>query len=348
MILSHLWISNFEEWVRFIGAFNMPVFFFLSGFTCKSRSTKETLKRSFYQLIIPYILFTVFSYLYWVPVMWLRHPEIYEHNINELVIKPFLGLFLAFPDNTKFSTNLNGPLWFLRALFWCRVYDSISLKEKENVSDIIKIFISVTICICCSFFKYKNYIPWSIVQGLFGYQFFILAKLIHRHLGDVFTRINCFFRFVLSLILFAIVFFLAKSNGYFSIPNISFGNNIFISYTNALLGTFACCCFFSIISRIPKMFDFLSKNTLTVLAIHYYCLGFIVVFMKYFFKFDISHPNLMQWYIGIFIAWFTLILCIIPAYFLNKFFPIMIGKQKKNSIDKEVKNEKNQKILKKE
>lgn len=334
MILFHLWISNFEDWHSFIGAFNMPVFFFLSGYTCKNRSTKETLLRSFKQLIIPYILFTVFSYLYWVPVIWLRHPEIYEHSINELFIKPFLGLVLAFPDNTKFSTNLNGPLWFLRALFWCRIYDSISLRVKENISVIIKIFISVVVCICCSYFKYKNYIPWSIVQGLFGYQFFILAKLIHMHLGDVFKRINCFFRFVLSLILFAIVFFLAKSNGYFSIPSINFGNNIFISYINALLGIFGCCFLFSIITRVPKMFEFLSRNTLTVLACHYYCLNVIVIFFKLFFKFDISYPNLMKWYIGVFKALFTTILCIIPALFFNKFFPIMIGKAKIKELNK--------------
>lgn len=106
MILGHLHIS--DGFSKYIHAFHMPMFFFISGFFWKG--TKGSffvfIRRKAKSLLIPYVL-------YWMINMIVRtiltSKAITLNNVYHFLIEPTEGMSIA------------SALWFLVALFVCEV-----------------------------------------------------------------------------------------------------------------------------------------------------------------------------------------------------------------------------------
>ena len=109
MVMGHI---GFGRWFDYyIHAFNMPMFFFISGFFFKSKPVEELktmdfIKKKARTLIVPYAFFGSFHYLIWYAIT-----EKKETN-------PLLHL-VSF--NTE-GLPIAGALWFLTALFFTNIF----------------------------------------------------------------------------------------------------------------------------------------------------------------------------------------------------------------------------------
>ena len=111
VVLAHTAI--FKPVEAFIYTFHMPFFFFMSGYLFsfdKYPSYLQFTKRRFKQLIIPYVILNLITYLLWFFVL-----RKVGDDANEAV-SVFSPLIAAAVVNAKAMVH-DVPLWFLAALF---------------------------------------------------------------------------------------------------------------------------------------------------------------------------------------------------------------------------------------
>ncbi|MCB0807227.1 MAG: acyltransferase family protein [Bacteroidales bacterium] len=93
---------------KFIYAFHMPLFFFISGylFSRRKKEFKPFLNGKIKRLLVPYFVFSILS----IPIQYLRFRmgEIDSFTFREM----FFGLF-----NLDGTVIFNRPIWFLMAMF---------------------------------------------------------------------------------------------------------------------------------------------------------------------------------------------------------------------------------------
>ena len=113
-----------------LGSFRMSTFLFIGGIFAKNKQTpfRNVLLKAIEQLLIPYFLLSIIAFTYcWIsPVL---HPEIYHTDgFSDIFKKAVVGIFLMQDKVTSYSFMPCGPLWFLPALFWCRIVFHFWLK----------------------------------------------------------------------------------------------------------------------------------------------------------------------------------------------------------------------------
>ena len=70
--------------VCFITQFHIPLFFFISGYlTKKEYMNKQTAKKYFHSLIIPYLCYNLIFYPYWVARYLIENPNHYWYEFSQ-------------------------------------------------------------------------------------------------------------------------------------------------------------------------------------------------------------------------------------------------------------------------
>ena len=118
VVFCHL--PQSQEWFyyRYLQALTMVVFIFISGYLKKDRgSDKENWKKYWYGLIVPYIIYNVVVYPYWILKYYLVHggmPDMFQ------AMRPLIGALLM-EHESSFAEPLNGPLWYLPAILFMHI-----------------------------------------------------------------------------------------------------------------------------------------------------------------------------------------------------------------------------------
>ena len=167
MIMGHVGFGSvFDKWIH---AFNMPMFFFISGWFFRDKSNN-----SFYyyvikkikKLLVPYFIFG--SIVFIISVLFIKGFDV------SLSLKQFLW------NNTGGYQPIPGALWFLTSIFFVEIIYYI-LNSTFTNKLILTIVISI-ISITTSFFApvFYNNLPWALSSSLIGIGFFHLAVLINK------------------------------------------------------------------------------------------------------------------------------------------------------------------------
>lgn len=108
----------------------MPLFFIVSGYFYKEKKVKELFKREFRTLLIPYLIISIILILYGCIMCIIRH------DVQRLLFWTDPFLYAGIKDV--------GPLWFLLAMFWCRMFYNIFFKILSKVfrNPILLLFIT--------------------------------------------------------------------------------------------------------------------------------------------------------------------------------------------------------------
>ena len=110
VVFGHITRTNWLN--HYIWSFHIPVFFILSGYLYnpeKFVTCGNFIKRKFKGLIIPYLIFGILTYLYWLLI------ESRFRGANLSAGQQLLGLFYG--SRYKDFLEFNGPLWFIPCLF---------------------------------------------------------------------------------------------------------------------------------------------------------------------------------------------------------------------------------------
>jgi len=162
MVLGHAHIPALAS--DFIFVWHMPLFFIVSGFFYKPYPIILYIKKNIRLLLLPYFLTSIII----IGLTCLKDVIFNERNTIIRVYAAILGN--GTPNNVNFQQYVIGAIWFLLALFWCRIIFNI-LYQKCSQPWIF--FVNVLgISILATFCGTLLYIPADILQGLQGMFFF--------------------------------------------------------------------------------------------------------------------------------------------------------------------------------
>lgn len=140
VIFGHIPMERGSFMQNYITAFHMPLFFFISGYlTKKEYFNKDTLKKYWHTLIIPYFCYNIIFYPYWV----IRHMIDFPYAGWYDYIKPIIGIFML-QHETIYYESLNGVTWFIESLLIMKIILAICNKFKTGKYFIILLAFATT------------------------------------------------------------------------------------------------------------------------------------------------------------------------------------------------------------
>lgn len=216
MIACHVYFGYAFD--KFVHAFHMPMFFFVSGFFFRFSDTKNFLKKKIKTLIIPYIIFGSFN-IY-----------IYSLLKGKFYYNAFEHLFWI---NTEGLMDV-GAVWFLTSLFWASIIYLIINKLVMPRSMIHLIVVVLAILGNLSYQLSSIRLPWSLESAFVAVGFIHLGNIFYKKKDN--TIINRIFKlsFFELLILTVITCYLIYINGYINMRTGQYAN-ISLFWINALL-----------------------------------------------------------------------------------------------------------------
>lgn len=329
VVFCHLPQQEDTFYLQYLASVILSSFFFVSGYLKKpSTSYQESLKKYGYSLLIPYIIYNVIYYPYWMAKFYIEHGGI---GIND-ALKPVIGTFLL-QLNSDFSCELNGVTWFLPALFLMHMVTEACNRQEHG-----KAMMLILTIICIVLYganKYYHYAPYITYHGFIRCLCFFFMGNIFRQknifrqnnrLTDRITDINTSKELTIGLSTFAISLLLF----YWHIHEEHFMLHILLYYVVNLFSVYGiiylCRSLNSICIRLVTL---ISLGTMLIFGTHRILIGIIdFALEKIFCLTDITYG----WYVGALIT-IGIMLILLPFQILAlKHFPILIGKKREENL----------------
>ena len=281
IIWGHIMLSGKSNILVY--AFHIPVFFFLSGLVFnkeKYPSLSSFLKNRFYSLLIPYFLYSLATWAFWIIDMSSKG------NSLSNCWRPLIETFIA---RGSAGYMLHNPaLWFIPCLFMVEFFYYFICK----LPSFFNIFISVGAALIGSFLMQSNSffdftaLPWNLEVALTAVFFYSLG---HQLSGKINTKLMDFSKKNPILLLlatvgsFVLLFVGSVWNGHVSMAQCQLGEkSVFLFYVNALWGIlfilFACLFLdwaYNRVAILKKVLDYLlfvGRNSFRFMAVHIPCM----------------------------------------------------------------------------
>ena len=171
---------------HFIYSFHMPLFFILGGFLFKPSNIVTHVRKDAKRLLLPYV-FSVFLLILWFVILGIKYDN-YGMVWHTLQTGWFgSGQYHASPIWGDFPTI--GMIWFLLAMFWCRVIYNIISK----LPTLYKYLTGAVVAMIATMID--NFIinmPWGILTGLSAIMFYMLGNALKENLAWVHEKRTIF------------------------------------------------------------------------------------------------------------------------------------------------------------
>ena len=324
MVCGHTYFSMAGNYL--INMFNMPLFFFLSGY-CLKRKYLENLKsyivRRISGIYVPYIkwslIFLLFHNIFFVMNIYNDSFAFHNHVSYMYGVKDFVSHAVAIVTKMSKHEQLLGGFWFLKSLFCGSIIAVTILKLVKNIYTSITITTIITIIL--SYYALK--VPYFSVgsREFFAAIFFLQGVLFKDRINNK------------SVSAFSIIGIVAAVVGYkfWQATLLNFSYWQVIPYTlSALCGIIFIFWLSQVISLkswpIKRILKFIGDNTMTILVWHLLC--FKIVSIVIILVYNLSWSQLAEFPVmveysknGWFIIYF-IVGCIVPLCGLQIFYRV--------------------------
>ena len=303
--------------VTYFEVFIVQAFFFYSGFLKKAPvDLKTNLHKYWHKLIIPYIIYNVLFYPYWLVKFFLTHHCM--PNITE-AIRPIIGIFFL-QIETDISYGLNTVTYFLVTLLIMHLLFDICHQIKYGKW--IMIGLCITGCLLYTLSKFNYFTRDLVFVGLFkSIPYYYLGFLCKQH--HVFEKVDYkkdLYCFITIFIISIATFFYHANESKFVLHMISFWPAVLFGI---LAFTFFCKLLDGIHSNIVVNY---SNGTMAFIGLHWMIVGAIrYAILKPVFNVPSNYVySSAEAYLFALVV--TLILYPIIIFFLKK-APWMLGRK---------------------
>ena len=301
--------------LQFLAGTNLASFFFISGYLKKpSVPQKESLRKYFYCLIIPYFIYNALSYPYWIGKTYIEQGECPALSDS---MKPIIGTVLGQLDS-NFSCQLNGVTWFLLSLFIMHWITDVCNRQKNG--KVYMLIISVIAMFIYGFNKYTHFAPYLLFHGLVRcIPFFFLGNVIRQNEYLKETNLKKDFIIGISALTLSLILFYWHIN-----------ENIILVH----ILIYFIVCFFSVIAIIhlwrcadkfkSQIVTYISIGTMVIFGLHRILIGIVDHLAEKMFQIsDISYSTLYA-----IILTFGIELALLPIIiYCKQYHPILLGKR---------------------
>lgn len=310
IIWGHCFPQLFSD---FLYAFNVPLFFFISGYLSK----KESQNSIFWSKLLKRL---------WIPYLILSLLKAAPHLINHDAPWSLLGIITGFHT---FNDVLGcGKLWFVYTLILLKIL--FQYADDKKSTKIVLLLISLAGAIGIPHYI-KEELSWSFTNAFLAMPWFLFGQ--EYHLGKYDTRffgsiiqLKMWKKYILVFFLLIAIYIVSYNNGRAYMYIAEYGNSIILFLIGGLLGIFCIRLISDILNKYTcHSLRLLSIGTIVTLAYHM----------------DVNHPLLkfvrQQEWLPLFedIATFfcsviTLLVFIPIIYIISRYIPFVIGNRNIN------------------
>lgn len=250
-------------------SFHMPLFFILSGFFLKDENTRDFLYKKFRTLVVPLLVFYVFSLVTKIGLRYLTKSR------EELLEKIY--------DGSMFNlTTVDVTLWFIVCLLiMLTLYHYIN---KYITSIYFKILVVSLLCIIGLFYGLKAvYIPCYILQAMICLPLLYLGKIFNNKIKEHLSG--------LPLLSMSVVMFIASYTYWQPKSNLMQMqlSGVLQFYIPAISGSFMIIGLSQIIAKVSKLYIAKILSSVGVMSLFVMCLSEDVRFAFEFCKGITNH-----------------------------------------------------------
>lgn len=253
--------------VTYFEVFLLACLMFNSGYLKKRRTNiKEELRKYWYQLGIPYLIYNILFYPFWLIRFYNIHGFMPTHL--SMYLKPVAGMFLL-QANNNFTCELNPVTWFIAALFIMHILFDLCMNTRHG--NLLMMTLCVTGMGLYVLNKYNYFTTHYVLIGIFKALVFYYIGYLCRTYG-VFRECNLrkdTAWFLVSLVLSIILFDYHANETYFPLHMLSYFPAVFFGL---LAFIYFCKMLNGIKSDIIMNY---SNGTMVFIGLHWMTVGFI-------------------------------------------------------------------------
>lgn len=313
-IFAIVWGHCFPEGLcGFIYAFNVPVFFIISGYLChREASFGKCFDKTLHNLIIPYFILAAIK---------VAGPVIKHIGDGEWIwsVAAVLGGFHSLNDAPGCSN-----LWFAYSLVIVKLLFQVSSGKRD---------IALAMACLAGAVVYNDILHlewrWAVSNCLLAYPFFIIGNSLRDN--DILQRLVTSarqYRYVAALaaaLLIAVTYIVGTQNGQAKLYMGQYANNIVLFAIGALTGSMAVFVLSALLDGVRlKITRVISSGTIVILVFHRELLHPL---LKEIGKTDTS--SLLTVNTLVFVSAIIVVMAFYPIILLVKrFIPIVLGRRK--------------------
>ena len=197
MIIGHI-PEMPDSAIRFIYSFHMPLFFLIAGYYSKiSNDHRQYIMKSAKRLLIPYAfvicLTAVYGFLSTLPI----------HKWNEAPLILASGIYASSSEHhSMFMARVRpvNAMWFLFALFWCRITYNYVLSKYDTLRSVLIISCISIVATMIDFYIIN--LPMAILPGLSAMMFYMIGFFYKKFRFEkwmIYVAFFCIFLYFVSL-----------------------------------------------------------------------------------------------------------------------------------------------------
>lgn len=313
-IFAIVWGHCFPEGLcGFIYAFNVPVFFIISGYLChREASFGKCFDKTLHNLIIPYFILAAIK---------VAGPVIKHIGDGEWIwsVAAVLGGFHSLNDAPGCSN-----LWFVYSLVIVKLLFQVSSGKRD---------IGLAMACLAGAVVYNDILHlewrWAVSNCLLAYPFFIIGNSLRDK--DILQRLVTSarqYRYVAALaaaLLIAVTYIVGTQNGQAKLYMGQYANNVGLFAIGALTGSMAVFVLSALLDGVRlKITRVISSGTIVILVFHRELLHPL---LKEIGKTDTS--SLLSVNTLVFVSAVIVVVAFYPIILLVKrFIPIVLGRRK--------------------
>ncbi len=313
-IFAIVWGHCFPEGLcGFIYAFNVPVFFIISGYLChREASFGKCFDKTLHNLIIPYFILAVIK---------VAGPVIKHIGDGEWIwsVAAVLGGFHSLNDAPGCSN-----LWFVYSLVIVKLLFQVSSGKRD---------IALAMACLAGAVVYNDILHlewrWAVSNCLLAYPFFIIGNSLRDK--DILQRLVTSarqYRYGAALaaaLLIAVTYIVGTQNGQAKLYMGQYANNVVLFAIGALTGSMAVFVLSALLDGVRlKITRVISSGTIVILVFHRELLHPL---LKEIGKTDTS--SLLTVNTLVFVSAVIVVMAFYPIILLVKrFIPIVLGRRK--------------------
>lgn len=314
VVICHLPQQEDTFYLQYLASVILSSFFFVSGYLKKPTSSiRASLKKYSYSLLIPYFIYNVIYYPYWLAKFAIEHGGVSLAD----GLKPIIGT-LSFQLNSDFSCELNGVTWFLPSLMLMHLVTDICNRYKHGKR--IMFLLTIVSMMLYGANKYYHYAPYITYHGFVRCLCFFFMGNLFQQAGYL-KHLNLQKDLVVgaSTLLFSIVLF------YWHIHENRFVLHIILYYVVNFFSIYGIIYFCRGLNSLRfRLVTTISIGTMLIFGLHRMLIGiFDFGFEKIFHLTDITY----NWYEGLLLALAIEAILLPLIYLARHHYPILLGKK---------------------
>lgn len=303
----------------FIYAFHVPLFFFLSGLTLRPAAgpLHGVVRKKLQTLIAPYLWYSLVGYLFYLAGYFMAQQQgLRVPQFDYGLWQPLAGIAFGTIGDGRL---INGPMWFVMALFWTFL---LGYLVNSHIRNAFGQWMAILVLVALGFgLAERVTLPFSGVAALIALVFFQAGYRFQT--AGVLNRLSQSMRWGLFLVLLAVSLF-SQVNGFVRFGEGVIGHPLWF-LVFAFSGTLMVVLLVNLADRWCGWLAFVGRYSLSIMVIHMLIIKSVKVVMSGVLGQSLTAID-NDVGLGLVVLVVSVAVVVPAVWFMERYLPFTVGK----------------------